>query len=224
MAVLKVWFILVFILLFETSVILAQVETITVTHKYVGGDNDSRNDARRMCFLEAKRKVLAKAGTYIQSKTTIKNYQLTEDTMTAFSAAILKMEIIKEDWGQSGYNPTVVLTVKADFDTSVLEKQLAKMQKDTIDQEEIKQKLKELEEKFNNQKSQPGTETSPIQKPLTKIGNSSDWPWWYWAVGAVVVGALGVALTGSSDDSSSSGSSESCPAGAGNCGSTVITW
>ena len=42
-------------------VALAATKTITVTHTYVMGDNDSRNDARRICFLEAKRKVLEQA-------------------------------------------------------------------------------------------------------------------------------------------------------------------
>jgi peptidoglycan hydrolase-like protein with peptidoglycan-binding domain len=35
----------------------AAKETINATHKYVLGDNDSRNDGRHMAFLEAKRKV-----------------------------------------------------------------------------------------------------------------------------------------------------------------------
>jgi hypothetical protein len=36
----------------------AEVQTITATHTYIPGDNDSRNDARQLCFLQAKRKVL----------------------------------------------------------------------------------------------------------------------------------------------------------------------
>jgi hypothetical protein len=32
----------------------ADIKTIYATHKYVMGDNDSKNDARKMCFLEAR--------------------------------------------------------------------------------------------------------------------------------------------------------------------------
>jgi hypothetical protein len=85
----SVLFLVLCLLLLSPSGVLAEVETITATHKCVMGDNDSKNDARRMCFLEAKRKVLAKAGAYIQSRTTIKNYQLAEDKITAYSAALL---------------------------------------------------------------------------------------------------------------------------------------
>jgi len=36
----------------------AEVQTTTATHTYILGDNDSRNDARQLCILQAKRKVL----------------------------------------------------------------------------------------------------------------------------------------------------------------------
>jgi hypothetical protein len=39
----------------------AEVQTITATYTYILGDNDSRNDARQLCFLQAKREVLEKA-------------------------------------------------------------------------------------------------------------------------------------------------------------------
>jgi hypothetical protein len=37
----------------------AEIKTIYVSHKYIMGDNDSKNDARHICFLEAKRKALS---------------------------------------------------------------------------------------------------------------------------------------------------------------------
>jgi hypothetical protein len=53
------------------GVVSAEVQTITTSHTYVMGDNDSRNDARQLCFLEAKRKVLEKAGSFIQSHSVV---------------------------------------------------------------------------------------------------------------------------------------------------------
>lgn len=84
-------FLTILMLLFYIPLtISAEIETISATHKYVMGDNDSKNDARRMCFMEAKRKVLEKAGSYIESNTTVKNYQLAKDEIIAYSAALLK--------------------------------------------------------------------------------------------------------------------------------------
>ncbi|MBT4269449.1 MAG: SUMF1/EgtB/PvdO family nonheme iron enzyme [Deltaproteobacteria bacterium] len=151
--------------------VFAEVETIIATHKYVMGDNDSKNDARRMCFMEAKRKVLEKAGSYIASNTTIRNYQLAKDEIIAYSAALLKIETINEKWEIDGSNMAVTLTVKADVDASILEKQLEKIQKDKSVQGKIKQqsvKLQELEETVNTLRQQLGPALS-TKENNTKI-------------------------------------------------------
>lgn len=164
---------LCFLFLFPL-IVTAEVETISVTHKYVMGDNDSKNDARRMCFLEAKRKVLAKAGAYIQSRTTIKNYQLTEDEITAYSAALLKIETVKEDWAISGVNMSVTMKVKADVDASILEKQLAKIQQDQTVQKKIKAqstRLLDLEKTVNELRTQLGSAGGTKEPVLRKKRN-----------------------------------------------------
>ena len=142
----------------------AETKIIFADHKYVMGDNDSKNDARRMCFLEAKRKVLEKAGTYIESHTQTKNFQLTKDEINSYAAALLKIETVKEDWKSSGENMAVFMTVKAEVDTGYIEKQLAKIKKDTSVQKKIKDqqaRLQELEHKF-----------IVLQKQLGKVDSS----------------------------------------------------
>lgn len=128
----------------------AKAETIFADHKYLMGDNDSKNDARRMCFLEAKRKVLEKAGTYIESHTQAKNYQLTKDEINSYASALLKVETVKEEWKFVGENMAVFLTVKAKVDTGSIDKQLAKIAKDTSVQKNIKEQqgqIRKLENK-----------------------------------------------------------------------------
>lgn len=102
----------------------AQVQTITATHTYVLGDNDSRNDARQLCFLEAKRKVLEKAGSYIQSQSEVTNFKLSKDQITSYSAVVLSVEIVKEDFGFSNGHNSLTLTVKADVDMADVRKRL----------------------------------------------------------------------------------------------------
>jgi len=68
----------------------------------------------------------------------------------------------------------------------------------------------------------------PFEKPPIKIEKKSGIPWWGWVVGAVVVGAIGSSLSNdevkTSDNGNGGSSDDSCSAGAGNCGSTRITW
>jgi hypothetical protein len=103
----------------------AEVQTITATHTYILGDNDSRNDARQLCFLQAKREVLEKAESFIQSHSVVNNFELTKDQMTSYSAAVLSVEIVKEDVGVSNGQSTLTLTVKTDVDVDQVNTLLA---------------------------------------------------------------------------------------------------
>jgi hypothetical protein len=130
----------------------AEVQTVTATHTYVMGDNDSRNDARQLCFLEAKRKVLEKAGSFIQTSTEVKNFQLTKDQISSYSAAVLSVEIIKEDFGFSNGHNTLSLTVKADVDIADVKKRLAAIVADKSLQDRItgqQQQIRQLEQQVH---------------------------------------------------------------------------
>jgi hypothetical protein len=124
-----------------------------------------------MCFLEAKRKVLEKAGTYIESHTQAKNYQLTKDEINSYSAALLKVETVKEEWKFVGENMAVFLTVKAKVDTGHIEKQLAKIKKDVSVQKKIKaqqSQIRELERRFRDLQKQLGKADSSKALELRK--------------------------------------------------------
>jgi len=140
----------------------ASAQTITATHTYVMGDNDSRNDARRICFLEAKRKVLEKAGTYIESSSEIKNFQLSKDQINSYTAAVLSVETVKEDFSTKNGQTTVTMTVKANVNTADVRKRLAAIVADRGLQEKIaaqQQQLKQLEEQMRALNAKLGTDT-----------------------------------------------------------------
>jgi len=149
----------------------AESEVIYATHKTVLGDNDSKNDARRMCFLEAKRLVLEKAGTYIESNSKVKNFQLTNDEISTYAAALLKVDIIKEEWKMVGENMAIVMTVKAEVDQAHIEKQFSKIKSDVSVQEKLKdqqKKISELEDKLtkihNELKAADPDDAIPLRK------------------------------------------------------------
>jgi len=156
------------------STSLAAAEIIYATHQYTMGDNDSKNDARRMCFLEAKRIAIEKAGTYIESLTEVKDARFTKDEVRAYSSALLKVETVKENWKLVGDNMAVILTVKADVDTSHILKQLSKIGKDTSVQKKIisqQKRLKDLEHKVVNLQKQLGKVDAPKAATLRKDRN-----------------------------------------------------
>jgi len=170
----KITVIMLGLLLIAPLASLAKAEIIYATHKYIMGDNDSKNDARRMCFLEAKRKAIEKAGTYIESLTEVKDARLTKDEVRAYSSALLKVETVKENWKMVGDNMAVILKVKADVDTSHILKQLSKIKGDSSVQVKIvaqQMRLKDLESKVVGLQKQLGRVDAPRAATLRKDRN-----------------------------------------------------
>jgi len=127
-------------------------ETIYETHTYTMGDNDSRSEARQICFLEAKRKLIEKIGVYIESNTTVKNYQLEEDEIKSFSAALMKVETVNENWSQVAGTFQVELKIKAEVDKN-FHNNLLKLLENKESREKISKQqlqLKQLEAKLDN--------------------------------------------------------------------------
>lgn len=154
----------------------SEIKTLTVTHTYVMGDNDSPNDARHMCFLEAKRQVLERAGAYIESVSEVKNFQLTKDKITSFSAAILRVEIVKEKFAfENGHN-TLALTVQSAVDTADVQKRLAAIVSDPGMQDRItgqQQQITQLEQQVQALNSRlsvaPVTASGTLRKERTVV-------------------------------------------------------
>jgi len=113
-------------------------------HTYVMGDNDSRNDARQLCFLEANRKVLAQAGSFIQSHSVVENRNLMKDQISSYSAAVLAVEIVKEQYGVTNGQTSLTLTVKADVDSTEVQKHLAAIAADGSLQDRIKAQQRQI--------------------------------------------------------------------------------
>ena len=125
----------------------AEVQTITATHTYILGDNDSRNDARQLCFLQAKREVLEQAESFIQSQSVVNNFELTKDQMTSYSAAILSVEIVKEEVGVSNGHNTLTLTVKAEVDVDQVDTLLAAIVADKNLADRVAQQQQQIRER-----------------------------------------------------------------------------
>lgn len=124
----------------------AATKTLTVTHTYLIGDNDSRNDARRLCLLEAKRKLLEEAGSFIQSSSEVKNLELTKDQITSYSAAILRVETMQESVDHRNGQNALTLTVKADIDTDEVARRLATIANDGMARKQIDEQQKILQQ------------------------------------------------------------------------------
>ena len=64
--------------------------------------------------------------------------------------------------------------------------------------------------------------TSKIQ-PKESIGSDSSWPWWYWAIGGLII--AGIYISQDNDKSKDKKEDDDpCPAETEDCGSAIFTW
>jgi hypothetical protein len=157
-------------LLFVPSVY-AAAETIYSSYKYTMGDNDTKNDAKRICFLEAKRLAIEKAGTYIESSTEVRNFQLTRDEIRIYAAAIIKVDIVSEEINFVGESTVIFMTVKAEVDLDSFRGRVKQIKSDRELEKKVKEQqmqLQMMEDKIKNLQRQLTTkdfdETVKVRK------------------------------------------------------------
>jgi hypothetical protein len=109
------------------------------------GDNDTKNDAKRICFILAKRRCLEKVGTYIESETEIRNFSLTKDEIRTYSAALTKVEVVKEETKFEGESIAIFMTVKAEVDTDSMGRKIQQIRADKSLQTKIKNQQQQVD-------------------------------------------------------------------------------
>ncbi|MRR16647.1 MAG: tetratricopeptide repeat protein [Deltaproteobacteria bacterium] len=85
------------------AVTLAASKTFVKEYTYTAGDEDSKNSSRVIALREVKRLLLEELGTYLESRTEVKNFQLTLDQITTLTAGIVQTEVIAEKWDGRSY-------------------------------------------------------------------------------------------------------------------------
>lgn len=135
----------------------AKTDVIYASYKYVMGDNDTKNDAKRLCFIGAKRRLLEKAGTFIISMSETQNFKLTKDEIISYSAGFLNAEVADEKVVSVGKTLEIVMTLKANIDMDDVKRTLNKIINDAALKQKIEEqnkKLLELENKIKTYKDQ----------------------------------------------------------------------
>jgi len=132
------------VLLFAAPV-RAEIKIIEAESTYVLGDNDSKMDARRIATQEVQRKALEMAGTYVASITQVKEYRLTKDQVTAYTAGIVETEIIADEARGTLDHPALHVKARCRVDTDVLVQQIGRYRENEELREQLETAAKEKE-------------------------------------------------------------------------------
>lgn len=149
------------VLNFSGGLAYAKEETIFCEYKYVMGDNDTKHDAKKIAFIEAKRACVEKIGTLLESETVVSSSQLTKDDVRAYALGLLKADIVSEEVVPSGENTSVLVKVKAQYDSNAITAKLQELMSD-------REKLREYK-KAQEQVAALENQVIALQKELSKV-------------------------------------------------------
>jgi tetratricopeptide (TPR) repeat protein len=138
------------------------VVTFTKEYTYQASEFDSKASSRILALEQVKRLLLEELGTYLISETEVKNFQMTKDQITVFTAGIVSAEVIDEKWDGKTY----YLKAKIAADPKDVSKAIDDFRQD-------KQKTKELEE-ISRKAAEQAKEIALLKKELevAKISSS----------------------------------------------------
>ena len=122
---------------------LAEIKVIETDSSYLMGDNDSKVIGRRIAVQEAKQKALELAGTYVESLTVVRNYQLTKDDVKAYTAGVLETEVISEQMRGTAERPEMTIKTRCRIDTDVLTAQISRFRENEDLKEQLDATVKE---------------------------------------------------------------------------------
>ena len=167
---------LLLVLILIPSISRAEIKIFTCTVNQPFGGSQSPDDARIAAMAKAKREVLEKAGTYLETLTVIKNHEVEEDEILALAAAVLKAEIVSQKNYAKENAFGIVIKAKVEVDTSILDKRVKELFQDRslLDKYKDNQKrekkllarIKELERENQKLKSLPQKEQKQRRETL----------------------------------------------------------
>ena len=115
----------------------AEIKTFVHTVRQPFSGSQSPDDARVAATHKAKREVLEKAGTYLQTLTIVEDGRLTKDHILALASGVLKTEIISQEPYITGEGYGVIIKARVKVDTNVLEDRVKKLIADRTTMEQL---------------------------------------------------------------------------------------
>lgn len=136
------------VLVFGTPV-KAQEETLFSEYTYIMGERDTILDAKKISFVEAKRLLAEKAGTYLESTSEVSEGTLTRDDIQTYALASLRVEIVEQSVRPRGEQMAAYTKVKGYVNSKSMPEDVAAIKKDRALKASLDRQRAELDETHN---------------------------------------------------------------------------
>ena len=131
----------------------AEVKTFSREMRRVIGENQSRDDARAAAVAEAKRQALEEAGTYLETLTVVRNFQVARDDMLALAAGVTRSRVVEEEPFLDGDAFGIRVVVAVSVDTATLDERIKKLLADRRHLADLKASQKRVAELLEQNKA-----------------------------------------------------------------------
>ena len=140
----------------------SDVRTFVREYAYQASELDSKASCRTIALEQVKRLLLEELGTYIESQTEVRDFQLTKDRISTLAAGIVKVEILDEKWDGRSY--FLKASLAADPDQVAAE--VNRLRQDTRKSEEL--------EKLRQETARALAEIEQMKKAMKQSKEKSD--------------------------------------------------
>lgn len=143
----KSFFILFFVLVWTVPLAGAadvpseKTKTITARHDIKLGKNDSMNDARHFCYIEARRKLIENVRHYLEKEAYGDDHWFDKKDVDTFAEPLLTIETAKEEWTFADNALHLTMAVQTTVDADYIGRRLPEIRAD----EELMKKIEETQ-------------------------------------------------------------------------------
>lgn len=116
----------------------AKTDIVSCEYTYVLGDNDTKHDARKIAFIEAKRRCAEQIGTLLASETVVSSSDVTKDEIRAYSLSVMRTQQVAESFLPSGDGLAVLVKLNAFYDSNLMKTRLKELLSDRGKSQEFK--------------------------------------------------------------------------------------
>jgi len=138
-------------------------------YNYRAGESDSKLTCRMVSVIEIKRLLLEKIGTYLESRTEVKDSKIEKDEIVALTAGVVKLEILDEKWNGETYS----MTAKIETDPDDITRAIEELRKNKGKLENI-EKLKTINDESLEQIREMQSRMQLLQSDLLKINKDAN--------------------------------------------------
>ncbi|MEW6673596.1 MAG: tetratricopeptide repeat protein [Thermodesulfobacteriota bacterium] len=138
-------------------------------YTYSAGESDSKLTCRTVSLIEVKRLLLEKIGTYLESRTEMKDFQIEKDEIISLSAGIVKLEILDEKWNGQTYTLTARIEANPDDIARAIES--LRKQRGKLDHAE---KLQKINDESLEQIREMQSRMQHLQSDLLKLNQDAN--------------------------------------------------